>query len=112
MKMSKKKITEKILDYVFKKYSDDEEIAIYMKDYYIAEKLIMEKNKNKPKKENIKYIKITENVRDFLEPLVDAEFFKAFNYGYEVDGVLIEAMEQLKTKLSECFNETGNNNTK
>lgn len=110
MKISKKKITEKILNYVFNKYCDDEELAIYMQDYYKADKLL--KNRKPREKNTIKYYKITEDVRDFLEPLVDAEYFKAYNYSYKIDGVLLDAMEQLHTKLSECLNERRNHNTK
>lgn len=112
MKVSKKKIVEKILEYVFNRYCDDEQIAIYLQDYYEAEKQL--KNKKPKEKSNIKYYRITEDVRDFLEPLVDAEYFKAYNYSYRIDGVLLESIEQLNTKLNGCLyrDETRNNNTK
>ena len=112
MKVSKKKITEKILEYVFKKYSKDKEIKLLMEDYYTADKIAKEHKNNKIIKNDTKYYKITQPVRDFLEPLVDAEYFKSYNYTYEIDGVILDAMDQLKTKLSECLNERRNHNTK
>lgn len=110
MKISKKKIVDKILNYVFNKFCDDEELAVYMQDYYEADKRL--KNRKPKEKSQVKYYKITEDVRDYLEPLVDAEYFKSYNYGYRIDGVILDAMEQLKTKLSECLGETRNHNTK
>lgn len=101
MKVSKKKITEKILNYVFNKYCDDEELAIYMQDYYKAEKLSAERKNNKTPKNTIKYYKITADVRDFLEPLVDAEYFKGYSYNHNLEPVIYDAMQCLNTK---CWN--------
>lgn len=95
--MSKKKIVDKILDYVINKYCDDEEMAVMLKDYFKAvEKL---KNRKVPVKKT--YYRITEDVREYLLPLVDAEYFKTITYKQNVNTVLYDAMEQLNTKTWE-----------
>ena len=98
--MSKKKIVDKILDYVINKYCDDEEMAVMLEDYFKA----VEKLKNrKPLVKKVKktYYKITEDVREYLLPLVDAEYFKTITYKQNVNTVLYDAMEQLNTKTWE-----------
>lgn len=97
--VSKRKLIESIIDYVFKTYCDDEQIAIFAKDYYAIEKRAEERKSIKISKCHNKTYKITQPVRDFLEPLIDAEYFKHNNYEWAPNPeVLYEAMEQLETK--------------
>ena len=43
--------------------------------------------------------KLTEDVKDFLEPLVDAEYFKLRYRTSTHEPLLYKAMEQLKTQI-------------
>ena len=96
--VSKRKLIESIINYVFKTYCDDEQIAIFAKDYYAIEKKAEERKLYKIPKSQNKTYKITQQVRDFLEPLVDAEYFKHSEYKCMLDAeVLYDAMEQLET---------------
>ena len=97
-KISKKTLISNIIDYVFNTYCDDEQIAIFSQQYYEIEKRLEGKRKLKSKDNNNKTYKITKEVRDFLEPLVDAEYFKS-KYTHNVEEVLYYAMEQLQTKM-------------
>lgn len=97
--VSKRKLIESIINYVFKTYCDDEQIAIFAKDYYAIEKRAEERKSRKISKHQNKTYKITQQVRDFLEPLVDAEYFKHSEYKCMPDAeVLYDAMEQLETR--------------
>jgi hypothetical protein len=105
-KTSKTKLIKNIIDYVFNTYCDDETIAEFANTYYEFEK----KAEERKTKKNImieksqykcrgKIYKITQPVRDFLEPLVDAEYFKHSNFKCIPDAVeLYDAMEQLETR--------------
>lgn len=106
-KISKSKIIQKIIDYVFKQYCDDEEIAILAQDYYAAEKRLAEKRKKKgdtkiskcQDKCHDKFYKISQEVRDFLEPLVDAEYYKQEYVPNLNAATLYQAMFELNTKV-------------
>lgn len=97
-KISRKQLINNIIDYVFNTYCDDEQIVIFSQQYYEIEKILQEKRKSKSKDNNNKTYKITKEVRDFLEPLVDAEYFKS-KYTNNAEEVLYNAMEQLQTKM-------------
>lgn len=102
-KLGKTKLLATIIDYVFDKYCDDEQIALFAKDYYEIEKRAEERKALKKdimiSKCHDKIYKITQSVRDFLEPLVDAEYFKSTHYKHLYDeSVLHDAMDQLQTK--------------
>ena len=105
-KISKKHLLSNIIDYVFNTYCDDEQIAIFAQQYFEIEKRLEEKRKLKSDimiskchdNCNDKKYKITKEVRDFLEPLVDAEYFKS-RYTRNIEEVLYDAMEQLETKM-------------
>ncbi len=103
-KISKIKLIQSIIDYVFNTYCDDEQIALFAQDYYELEKRAEERKARKSdtmiSKSYEKIFKITRPVRDFLEPLVDAEYFKNMNYIYNVidNNALYLAMEQLETR--------------
>ena len=102
-KLSKTKLIATIINYVFNTYCDDEQVALYAKDYYELEKKAEELKKKKilkcHDKRQDKVYKITQSVRDFLEPLVDAEYFKTTHYNHLYDeSVLFDAMNQLETK--------------
>lgn len=104
--LSKKVVVQKIIDYVFKQYCDDEEIAILAQHYYAAEKRIAERKKKKSdlgieKCQNKCHdiYRISKEVRDFLEPLVDAEYYKD-KYIPNVDAAIIyQAMCELNTRV-------------
>ena len=105
--LSKKVVMQKIIDYVFQQYCDDEEIAILAQHYYAAEKRIAERKKNKSdaltsqchNKCHDKFYKISKEVRDFIEPLVDAEYYKD-KYIPNVDAAIIyQAMYELNTRV-------------
>lgn len=102
-KISKSKIIQKIIDYVFKQYCDDEEIAILAQDYYAAEKRLAERRKKKSdtkiSKCQDKFYKISQEVRDFLEPLVDAEYYKQDYVPNLNAATLYQAMFELNTKV-------------
>lgn len=96
-----------MLDYAFNKFCDDEEFAKMIEIYYEALKI--EAAKAEAKKEKAattecetkpsKTYKLTEDVRNWLEPLVDAEYFKNANYTQVYDmEIIYKAAEQLKTK--------------
>lgn len=104
--LSKKVVVQKIIDYVLKQYCDDEEIAILAQHYYAAEKRIAERKK---KKSDLRIEKcqnkchdiyrISKEVRDFLEPLVDAEYYKD-KYIPNVDvAIIYKAMYELNTRV-------------
>lgn len=113
-KISKKALLNNLIEYVFETYCDDEQIAIFSQQYYEIEKRLEEKRKLKNDimiskchdKCNDKKYKITKEVRDFLEPLVDAEYFKS-RYTHNIEEVIYDAMEQLQTKmLKKIINKT------
>lgn len=100
---SKKSIINNIIDYVFNTYCDDETIALLMQDFYESEKKLAERRKRKTEKcHDIcpdKTYKISQEVRDFLEPLVDAEYYKD-RYIPSIDcAVIYLAMQQLDTRV-------------
>lgn len=104
-RLSKPKLITTILDYVFKTYCDDEQVALYIQDYYEIEKRAEERRKRKndikcQDKCHDKIYKITQPVRDFLEPLVDAEYFKETHYKHSKEDLnsMYSAMEQLETR--------------
>ena len=103
-KLSKTKLIKSIIDYVFEKFCDNEQVALFMQDYYELEKRAEEKKRLKKDVSKCQnkchdIFKITKEVRNFLEPLVDCEYFKNINYKPLFDPVpLYLAMEQLKTK--------------
>ena len=110
---SKKVVVQKIIDYVFQQYCDDEEIAILAQHYYAAEKRIAERKKKKSDtkasksqdKCHDKFYKISKEVRDFLEPLVDAEYYKD-KYIPNVDAAIIyQAMYELNTRVHQQLEE-------
>lgn len=97
--MSKRSLVNDILEYVFNTYRDeDNTIREFESNYIKIEKECEKRRKkrcNKPAKE--KYI-VSKDVRNFLEPLVDAEYFKQDRYNAcEVDNVVIKAMKELDT---------------
>lgn len=103
-KISRTKLIQNILNYVFNTYCDDEQIALFAKTYYDLEKKAMERKENKANaaisKPKVKTYKISQEVRDFLEPIVDAEYFKETHYKnsiYDLNPLYL-AMEQLETK--------------
>ena len=107
-KLSKTKLIQTIIDYVFDRYCDDEQVALYANDYYELEKRAEERRARKndimiskchDKCHDKKY-KISQEVRDWLEPLVDAEYFKITKYKKSLDDLnpMYSAMEQLETK--------------
>lgn len=101
-KISKSVLINSIIDYVFKTYCDDETIAGFAQDYYDIERRTkerLERKTDKTKKLKPNY-KITKEVRDFLEPLVDAEYHKLIHYTHCSDSEisLYDAMEQLNTR--------------
>ncbi len=93
------KIKQQIIDIVLKKYCDDKELAEWIQAYQNAkEKQEKRKQRQKPVYKE-KTCKITEDVRKYLEPLVDAEYFK-LRYGDFNNSLMIyKAMEQLKTHI-------------
>lgn len=102
-KLSKTKLITTIIQYVFDKYCDDEQVALYANDYYELEKKAEERRSRKKElvaaKCHDKIYKITQPVRDFLEPLVDAEYFKHSKYEFIPKAVeLYDAMKQLETR--------------
>lgn len=102
-RLSKTNLIANIINYVFNTYCDDEQVALYAQDYYELEKKAEERKKQKMSKchdkRHDKIYKITQQVRDFLEPLVDAEYFKSTQYNHLKDeSILFDAMEQLETK--------------
>lgn len=102
-RLSKTKLISTLIEYVFNTYCDDEQIALFAQDYYELEKRAEERRLRKNdimiSKCHDRIYKITQPVRDFLEPLVDAEYFKHTNFGYIKEAVeLYDAMEQLETR--------------
>lgn len=107
-KLSKSKLITTIIQYVFDKYCDDEQVALYASDYYELEKKAEERRTRKRElmaakcqdKCHDKKYKVSQEVRDWLEPLVDAEYFKDMNYKPSLEDLnpMYSAMEQLETK--------------
>lgn len=102
---SKSQVVKSILELVFKKFCDDEEVALLIQEYYKAEKKLTERRKKKQENKastsskKLTY-KISQEVRDWLEPMVDAEYYKDLNYKPNLDCYLIyEAMQQLNTRV-------------
>ena len=96
--LSKSKVVDEIIDYVSTRYCDDTELSNLLKKYLsVKEKLNKQKTRKSTRIANT--YKISCEVRNFLEPLVDAEYFKLINYGGATKEILYITMEQLQTKL-------------
>lgn len=100
---SKKSIINNIIEYVFKTYCDDEQVALFIQDYYEIERKAEERRKRKIQKCqdkcHDKIYKITQEVKDFLEPLVDAEYYKDHYIPRTDCAVIYLAMQQLNTRV-------------
>lgn len=98
--MTKKLLIREIVEYIDKSYKNDPRIVELVKKFKDFEN----KSKTKAKKKNkTKLYKISKKARDWLLPIVDAEYFKFLNYNFneKLDEAMIEAMSCLDTEIYE-----------
>ena len=106
---SKKLLIREIVDYINTQYKSDPRIVeLVTKFNNIEDKLA----KNRQNRKAIKYVNIlpdkfilTKEARDWLVPLVDAEYFKYINYHPHDERVdtMIYAMQCLRTPIYESL---------
>lgn len=100
---SKKLLIREIVDYIDKQYKNDPRIVELVTKYNSIEEKLARKRIQKTEsvlKQKTCYI-IPKQVRDWLEPLVDAEYFKHINYHPNDDhaDLMVLTMQKLETEV-------------
>ena len=101
--MTKKVLIREIVEYIDKSYKNDPRIVGFVKKFREIEAKSLKKSKKITKKQKNKNYTVTKEARDWLAPLVDAEYFKYINYNFKknivIDDEMIKAMQCLETDV-------------
>lgn len=97
---SRKLLIKEIVDYISERYTNDEKIVELINKYNTLENRLSNRKRENAEREK-KTFTITQDVRNYLCPLVDAEYFKILNYGLGINhlDITVKAMKQLDSRI-------------